>query len=51
LKPHPGQLYSRPKRRHFSHLQIVTAPQAGHWNLTDFSPGVTFLPHEIHDGI
>jgi hypothetical protein len=30
---------------------MVTLPQLGHWNLTAFSPGVTFFPHEIQDDI
>ena len=51
LNPQPGQVYSLPKRRHLSHRQMVTLPQLGHWNLTAFSPGVTFFPHEIQDGI
>jgi len=30
---------------------MVTAPQDGQENLTAFSPGVIFLPHEMQDGI
>jgi hypothetical protein len=30
---------------------MVTLPQLGHWNFTDFSPGDIFLPQEIQDGI
>ena len=51
LKPHAGQLYSLPKRRHLSHRQIVTAPQAGQESLTALSPGAIFLPQEIQAGI
>jgi len=51
LNPHPGQVYSLPKRRHLSHRQMVTLPHAGHWNLTAFSPGAIFLPQDIQDGI
>jgi hypothetical protein len=51
LKPHAGQVYSRPKRRHFSQRQILTAPQVGQLNLTVLSPGTILFPHEIHDGM
>jgi len=51
LNPHAGQLYSLPNSRHFSHRQMVTAPQAGQENFMPFSPGVILFPHEIHVGI
>jgi len=51
LKPHAGQVYSLPKRRHLSHRQMVTAPQEGQLNLTALSPGTTLFPHEIHEGM
>ncbi len=37
----------RPKSRHFSQRQMVTAPQLGQLILTAFSPGETFLPQEM----
>ena len=46
--PQAGHLYVRPKRRHFSQRQMVTAPQLGQFILTAFSSGLTFLPQEMH---